>query len=328
MRVLTLAGHYKRPITIDICEACSLIWFDGTESIKLAGPGIADLIQTIHAALGNSTVSTLASPLPCPSCASPLDKVFNLSRFGRTQQWQCPQGHGYFQTFVLYLAEKGFVRKMGWADIKQLIGSKRQLFCAGCGAVLDDKPHDACPYCRSIAGVIDPARLASAIDIQQAAAPPDLPTAVVQSKCWSCGGVVNPTQESHCSHCRAIVKKIDSQRAVDASTAVEEKVRQNYHQQLPAVSSKKLQDVAAQQAWMSAVVNRMDDRHIVTREQVLKWTIVVVPLVLLLVWLLVQWQTRVPTTAAPPTTLTPSPRSAKPVTPPSNAQRMPKPTAQ
>lgn len=310
MRVLTLPGHYKRPVAIDICEACSLIWFEGTESIKLAGPGIADLVHTIHATLGHSTFSTLGSPLPCPACATPLDKVFNLSRFGRTQQWQCPQGHGYFQTFVLYLAEKGFVRKMGWADIRQLAGSKRQLFCAGCGAGLDDKPHDACPYCRSTVGVIDPARLASAIDIQEAAPPPALPTAVVHSKCWSCGGTVTPSQESHCSHCRAIVKKIDTQRAVEASAAVQDKVRQNYHQQLPAVSSKKLQDVAAQQAWMSAVVGRMDDRHLVTREQVLKWIIVMIPVVMLLVWLLLQWQRRESNRPAP----VPPPSVAAPTT--------------
>ena len=301
MRALSLAGHYKRDVEIDICEACSLIWFEGTESIKIAGPGIADLVHTIHAALGkvagHGLGTTLADHLPCPACASPLAKVFNLSRFGRTQQWQCPRGHGYFQTFVLYLAEKGFVHKMGWADLKQYVGSKRQLFCAGCGAALDDRPHDACPYCQSAVGVIDPARLASAIDIQQAANPPVFSTEIVQSKCWSCGGIVNATQESHCSHCHAIVKKIDSQRAVAASAAVEERVRQNYQRQLPSVSSKKLQDVAAQHAWMGAIVGRMDERHAVTREQVLRWSAVGVATVLMLTWLWVQWQRREP---APP----------------------------
>jgi hypothetical protein len=211
MRVLTLAGHYKKPVDIDICEACTLIWFEGTESIKLAGPGIADLVHTIHGTLERSIGSTLAERLPCPVCTSALAKVFNLSRFGRTQQWQCQQGHGYFQTFVLYLAEKGFVHKMSWADLKQQIGSKRQLFCAGCGAALDDQPHDACPYCQLAVGVIDPARLASAIDIQEAAAPltpkSTQPSTVVQSTCWSCGGAVDATRESQCSHCNAILKK-------------------------------------------------------------------------------------------------------------------------
>ena len=297
MRVLTLSGHYKKPVDIDVCEACTLIWFEGTESIKLAGPGIADLVHAIHQTLEKSIGSTLAERLPCPVCTSPLDKVFNLSRFGRTQQWQCPQGHGYFQTFVLYLAEKGFVHKMSWADLKQQLGSKRQLFCAGCGAALDDQPHDACPYCQLAVGVIDPARLASAIDIQEAAAPLALASTVVQSKCWSCGGVVDATRESHCSHCHAILKKIDSQRAVAASVAVEDKVRENYQQQLPNVSSKKIQDAAEQQLWMSAIVNRMDHRHAVTREQILRWLIVLVPTIVLSVWLLVQWQRRAP--AAP-----------------------------
>ena len=301
MRVLTLAGHYKKPVEIDICEACTLIWFEGTESIKLAGPGIADLVHTIHATLGQSSVSSLASHLPCPLCAEPLNKVFNLSRFGRTQQWQCPQGHGYLQTFVLYLAEKGFVHTMGWADFKRQIDSKQQLFCAGCGREMDNKPHEACPYCHSTVGVINPARLASAIDIQEAAPRPVLPNAVLQSKCWSCGASVNPTQESRCSHCHAVVKKIDSQRAADASTAVEDRVRQNYQQQLSAVSSKKLEAVATQHAWMTGIVNRMDNRHAVTREQVLKWTIILIPAVLMLMWLLLRWQnTPEPPTPVPP----------------------------
>jgi hypothetical protein len=290
MRALELAGHYKRDVEIDICETCSLIWFEGTESIKLAGPGIADLVRTIHTTLEHDISKTLAEALPCPACASPLNKVFNLSRFGRTQQWQCTQGHGYFQTFVLYLAEKGFVHKMGWHDLKQQLGSKRKLFCAGCGAALDDKPHDACPYCQSSVGVIDPARLASAIDIQQAAPTLVQTPDVVQGKCWSCGGTVDPTCESHCRNCRAIVKKMNSQHAVAASASVEEKVRQNYQQQLPSVSSKKLQGVAEHHAWMSAIVNRMDDRHKLTRETVLRWSVVGVAAILMLTWLLVQWQ--------------------------------------
>nr|WP_295770645.1 peptidylprolyl isomerase [Rhodoferax sp.] len=294
MRVLTLAGHYKKLVDIDICEACTLIWFEGTESIQLAGPGIVDLVHTIHETLERSIGSTLAERLPCPVCTSPLAKVFNLSRFGRTQQWQCSQGHGYFQTFVLYLAEKGFVHKMSWADLKQQIGSKRQLFCAGCGAALDDQPHDACPYCQLAVGVIDPARLASAIDIQEAAAPLAPTSTVVQSKCWSCGGVVDATRESHCSHCHAILKKIDSQSAVAASAAVEDKVRQNYQQQLPNVSSRKLQHAAAQEVRMSAIVNRFDHRRVVTREEILRWLIVLVPVLVLSVWFWVQWQQREP----------------------------------
>jgi len=46
MRKLGLASHYKhqKPVEIDVCETCSLIWFDDTESARLAGPGLADLV--------------------------------------------------------------------------------------------------------------------------------------------------------------------------------------------------------------------------------------------------------------------------------------------
>lgn len=291
LRLLNLAGHYQQSIPIDICEACTLIWFEGTESIKLAGPGIADLVHAIHAALATHAIpTTLTAQLPCPVCSAPLNKVFNISRFGRTQQWQCAEGHGYFQTFVLYLAEKGFVRKMGWKDLAQQTGSKRQLYCAGCGAALDDKPHEACPYCRSDVGVIDPARLASAIDIHQAAPALSQVPETRQGKCWSCGGSVDATRESHCSHCNAILQKIDSQRAVAAAAAVEEKVRQNYRQQLPTVSTQKLQDVAAHQARVSTIDQRMDHGRTVTRERLMRGLMVLVPTVVVAAWMLVQWQ--------------------------------------
>jgi hypothetical protein len=170
-------------------------------------------------------------------------------------------------------------------------------------------------------GVIDPARLASAIDIQQAALPPTLPSEVAQSRCWSCGGMVDATQESHCRHCHAILQKIDSQRAVAATVTVEEKVRQNYQQQLPSVSSRKIQDVAAQHLLMSSVGNHWDHRQTVTREQVLRWLIVLVPTVLLLVWLLVQWQRREPTTPTPAPHAAPvtAPVVITPPTPPGSA---------
>lgn len=256
-----------------------------------------------------------------------------MSKFGRTQQWQCPQGHGYFQTFVLYLAEKGFVHRMGWADLKRLTGGKRQLFCAGCGAALDDRPHDACPYCQSAVGVIDPARLASAIDVQQAAPTPMLPAEAVQSKCWSCGGVADATQESHCRHCHAILQKVDSARATAATAAVENEVRQNYQQQLPKVSSRKIIDVAAHAMRVEVIANHMDYRQALTKERLIRWLMVVVPTLVLLAWFTVQWQrgtlgTLIPALAEPQAITTPPPVAAATPVPPVPVASQPVPIVQ
>jgi cytoskeletal protein RodZ len=75
-------------------------------------------------------------------------------------------------------------------------------------------------------------------------------------------------------------------------------VRQNYRQQLPNVSSRKLQDAAAQEVRMSAIVDRFDHRRTVTREEILRWLVVVVPVLVLSVWFWVQWQRREPTKPA------------------------------
>ncbi len=260
MQRLRLDGHYHQAVEIDICENCSLFWFDHTESVKLAGPGIADIVRVIHAGLSKKNVTILPDALPCPICQASLNLVYNQTRFGRTRHMECPEKHGYFQTFVLYLAEKGFVRPMRWADVKHPGGQAQgqQLFCAGCGAGLDDGLYEACPYCRSTIGVIDPARLASAIDIEQAAPRAIFSTEIIQNKCWSCGASVDETQETHCRSCHVLLRSKSSHRAVEASASVEAQVRQNYAQQIPVVSIQKLEQAQLYNAMTSSLSNKFD----------------------------------------------------------------------
>lgn len=215
MRTLTLTGHYQRTVTIDVCESCTLIWFDQLESVELAGPGVADLVDLIHQAVrAEAPLAPLPSSIACPVCAAPTHSAFNMTRFGRTAELKCPQGHGYFQTFVLYLAEKGYIRPISWADIGQLADSRRRLFCAGCGAVLDDRPYLRCPYCQSEVGVLDPARLAAAIEVDHlihaSSALAGADTQIRQAHCPACGGSVDPTREASCPHCHAIIRRADT----------------------------------------------------------------------------------------------------------------------
>lgn len=264
MRVLTLAGHYQRAVEVDVCDACCLIWFDGMESVRLAGPGVADMVRTIHAAMSGGhphpEAASLAHVQSCPVCQSRLAPVRNVSRFGRTSQHECPQGHGYYQTYILYLAEKGFIRPMEWGDMDALAASTGELFCASCGAGLELRPHDACPHCHSAMGVLDAARLASAIDIHGSAAGMELPGAAVsheQTRCADCGAAVDSTRDAHCPQCHALVRRKDTAAALDASVAVEAAVRQNYESQLPHVSDAKLRALQAASAYLLAD----DERH-------------------------------------------------------------------
>ncbi len=256
MRALDLSGHYQRRVEIDTCPHCCLVWFDDTESVRLAGPGIADFLREIHGAMQaggeHAHAVSLARVQACPVCRSQLKPVANMTRFGRTTHLECPQGHGYYQTYILYLAEKGFVRPLAWADIRSLLAAGKEAFCASCGCPLPARPVDACPACRSAVGVIDPTRLASAIDplgegalaATPAAAPPQghapgatpgsgpsaspgvspgtarqAPALPVfsQHKCHACGGAVDATRDVRCPHCQAPILRRDTEAAMVAA---------------------------------------------------------------------------------------------------------------
>lgn len=238
MRVLDLSGHYQRRVQIDTCPHCCLVWFDDTESVRLAGPGISSLVREIHGAMqadGEHTHAvSLARVQTCPVCGASLKPVANRTRFGRTTQLECPHGHGYYQTYILYLAEKGFVRPLAWADIRSLHAAGKEVFCAGCGCPLPARPVDACPACHSAVGIIDPARLALASlaadgDVEGAAAAgaghdagdQRSAAALDQHKCHACGGAVDLTRDIYCPHCRAPVLRRDTGVAAAAAAAAE-----------------------------------------------------------------------------------------------------------
>lgn len=253
LRALTLDGHYGRPVEIDVCDGCCLIWFDTVESVRLSGAGITALIGEIHAAMSGQAhpdAITMTSGQHCAVCRAGLKRVFNASRFGRTSQLQCPNGHGYYQTYMLYLAEKGYVRPLLWADVRALTETGRQLFCANCGGDLPHRPLDACPYCQSAVGVLDPARLASAVNMKGRAAqgvPTGLPAGFQQHApagagvgaaaiavapqpdqphCPACGGAIDATRDTACPHCQAIIRRSDTASAVAATRAAIDAAKQ------------------------------------------------------------------------------------------------------
>jgi hypothetical protein len=218
MRVLDLSGHYQRRVEIDACPHCCLVWFDDTESVRLAGPGIAEFVREIHGAMQaggeHAHAVSLARVQSCPTCNAQLKRVFDKSRFGRTSKLQCPHGHGYYQTYILYLAEKGFARPLAWSDIRSLQAAGKEVFCAGCGCPLPARPVEACPACHSAVGIIDPARLAKAVapNAEAGAGTIGAP-AVGQHNCHACGGAIDLTRDIHCPHCQAPVLRHDTEEA-------------------------------------------------------------------------------------------------------------------
>ncbi len=142
------------------------------ESIRIAGPGLVALVHEIDACMAiEPTFRPLPQTLPCQVCGQPLKRAFDLTRYGRTAHLECPQEHGIYQSFMLFLAEKGCFRPYEWHDIHALTAAGKVIKCDQCGATLEARAQNAGPYCASPVGVDDPARLAAAIDRGQVAAP-------------------------------------------------------------------------------------------------------------------------------------------------------------
>jgi hypothetical protein len=246
MRNLVLDAHYQGKVEVHVCAACTLIWFDGTESTRLAGPGLIDLIRVIHTAMqGERPLQPFPHALNCPVCREPLKRVVNTSTHGCTTQLECSAQHGHYQSFAFFLAEKGFFRPFTWADVKAAAAAGKRLQCVNCGAGLANELHEECPYCKSTVGLVDAARLTKVIDKEKAAPDLTLTPKLQQSSCPSCGGSVVLGQHLSCPHCMAILQPVETDLALAASKSVEASVRANHAQQLGDVSRRKLIEAAA-----------------------------------------------------------------------------------
>src|SRR5689334_18897587 len=88
MQRLALPGHYGSSVEIDVCSSCDLVWFDGTETARLNGPGMLDLIGLMAAAY-DLPHRPFSAATRCPRCSGKLRTVHNQTRWGRSVQLQC-----------------------------------------------------------------------------------------------------------------------------------------------------------------------------------------------------------------------------------------------
>ena len=61
-----------RSVEIDVCGSCDLVWFDGTETARLNGPGLLELIGLMAAAY-DLPHQPLSAATRCPRCAGPAE---------------------------------------------------------------------------------------------------------------------------------------------------------------------------------------------------------------------------------------------------------------
>lgn len=142
-------------VSLDLCFPCQGIWFDQFESVQISPGGIIELFKLI-----NTHRDELRNPHPgalhCPRCKDKLLTGLDVVRSGRFTYHRCLQNHGRFITFAQFMIEKGFVRQLAPAEIKELAARVGTIHCTGCGAPVDIRTQATCSHCAAPIAILDP----------------------------------------------------------------------------------------------------------------------------------------------------------------------------
>ena len=154
---------YGRSMTLDVCQPCQLVWFDGSELLQMAPAATLQLLTVVTGEPGAAR-HPLRETLECPYCRRRLDAVHDSQRGTRFSYARCPEGHGRLLTLYQFLRAKNFVRPLGAAEVEDLRRHIRQVNCANCGAPVDVGRDTTCRFCRTPIAVLDPDQLRKALD--------------------------------------------------------------------------------------------------------------------------------------------------------------------
>jgi hypothetical protein len=156
-------------VALDLCFPCQGIWFDAYESAQISPAGIIDLFKLIHAH-GDEPRRQISAKPRCPRCKDALIAGLDLVRGGRFTYHRCLQNHGRFTMFAQFMIEKGFVRQLAPAEVRELAAKIGTVHCTGCGAPIDIRSEAACPHCASPISILDAEAVEKALaDYQQKA---------------------------------------------------------------------------------------------------------------------------------------------------------------
>jgi hypothetical protein len=163
----TLDAVYGRTVTIDICHACTGIWFDTLESLQLTPGAVLRVFKLIQDRRGDGAPA--AEVTRCPRCHARLAQATDMQRTTRFHYLRCPAEHGHFITFFQFLREKNFVRPLSPPEIAQLRKTIRVVHCSSCGAPVDLERSTTCGYCRTPISMLDPDQVERALRTLQEA---------------------------------------------------------------------------------------------------------------------------------------------------------------
>ncbi len=150
----TLDGHLGRPVAIDMCNPCQVIWFDSRENLQLTPGATLSLFRIIgeHIAKPHLADGDIAK---CPRCKSQLRRTQDMQRATRFEYFRCPHDHGRLIAFFDFLKEKDFVRPLTPLQIAELRKNIQTVNCSNCGAPIDLAKTSDCTHCGSPLSMLD-----------------------------------------------------------------------------------------------------------------------------------------------------------------------------
>jgi hypothetical protein len=246
---LFLRGHYGRPVEVDVCRGCHLLWFDSLEASRLSGSGMIDLVREMaagHAAPHRA----LRRDLGCVRCGETVRRVINRSRFGRAEQLECRQGHGAWHTYGQWLAERGLVRPVTSRDAAIMVDRGISRHCFNCGGPARAGDTAACGWCGAAAVLMDIGRLLQAVDPEGATRSPG-PTvgdaaavtgtpARVDAACHACADTVEGPAVLRCGRCGVARRVGDLGDALRALEVIEPALRAHEEKPVEHVRARRL----------------------------------------------------------------------------------------
>jgi Zn-finger nucleic acid-binding protein len=182
----TLTGHLGTSVSIDLCLACQMFWFDTHESLKLAPGAVLKLFRLIGEHALTSRAPTTHSP-ECPRCHIRLLQTHDQQRNTRFQYLRCPRNHGRLISFVDFLREKDFVRPLSPEQIAELRQNVQMVNCSNCGAPIDLTKGASCPHCGAPLSMLDLKRAGALVaELRESEQPraidPALPLELVRAR--------------------------------------------------------------------------------------------------------------------------------------------------
>jgi hypothetical protein len=153
-------------VSIDICRACQVLWFDPHEDLQLAPSSVLKLSQLItrqaDASSAPGSAAAAASSPACPRCGLRLLETQDQQRATKFEYFRCARGDGRLITFFNFLLEKDFIHPLSPEQIDELRQRNIQVIsCSKCGAPVDLTRGPTCAHCGAALSMLDVGKMAA-----------------------------------------------------------------------------------------------------------------------------------------------------------------------